>query len=272
MPIVETKVLGTRVHAISSLGLLMDQVQAPRDRAWLMTFVNPASVVTGKRAPHLHDLLARFDVIAPDGNGVVFAIWAEHRIRAERVSFDGTSLAPLIFRLACSAGWSMVLVGGRPGVAEKARQQIEREYPEAQIVGTFDGYTDRRILVSHVSSLSPDVVIAGMGVVHQEAFLVALSDAGWAGAGFTCGGFLDQLAQSGLNYYPEWIDRLQLRFAYRLAKEPSRLWRRYLLEYSEFGFLLGRSLVFRKKKAAKNAANIARIDKTDQGWNRTPWR
>lgn len=60
---------------------------------------------------------------------------------------------------------------------------------------------------------------------------------GWRGWGFTCGGFLDQLG-SGLYYYPQWVDQMNLRFAYRLLKEPRRLWRRYFFEYSRFAWLV----------------------------------
>jgi N-acetylglucosaminyldiphosphoundecaprenol N-acetyl-beta-D-mannosaminyltransferase len=51
--------------------------------------------------------------------------------------------------------------------------------------------------------------------------------------GFTCGGFLDQIIKYK-GAYPEWIDHYNLRFLYRLIKEPKRLWRRYLIEYQVF--------------------------------------
>jgi N-acetylglucosaminyldiphosphoundecaprenol N-acetyl-beta-D-mannosaminyltransferase len=72
-----------------------------------------------------------------------------------------------------------------------------------------------------------------MGAPLQERFLLQLADDGWHGIGFTCGGFLDQLID-GKNYYPAWADRLNIRFLYRLAKEPRRLWRRYLVDYQVF--------------------------------------
>ncbi|MNL72304.1 UDP-Gal:alpha-D-GlcNAc-diphosphoundecaprenol beta-1,4-galactosyltransferase [compost metagenome] len=67
----------------------------------------------------------------------------------------------------------------------------------------------------------------------QEAFMLALKKSEWSGLAVACGGYLDQLS-GGLQYYPKWIDRLNLRFLYRLAREPHRLWRRYILEYRVF--------------------------------------
>jgi len=96
-----------------------------------------------------------------------------------------------------------------------------------------------------VLEYNPDIVIAGMGGVKQEKFLLDLVARGWRGVGFTCGGYLDQLAKR-YHYYPRWVDRYNLRFAYRLWQEPSRLWRRYLLEYPLFLTWLGHDLLRRR--------------------------
>jgi N-acetylglucosaminyldiphosphoundecaprenol N-acetyl-beta-D-mannosaminyltransferase len=82
-----------------------------------------------------------------------------------------------------------------------------------------------------------------MGGIAQEDFLISLADQGWKGCGFTCGGYLDQL-DDGLRYYPGWVDRLNIRFAYRLFREPQRLWRRYLIDYREFCILYLKVVVF----------------------------
>jgi exopolysaccharide biosynthesis WecB/TagA/CpsF family protein len=81
-----------------------------------------------------------------------------------------------------------------------------------------------------------------MGTGKQELFLQGLANRGWHGIGITCGGYLDQLS-GGFNYYPAVVDRLNLRFAYRLIKEPRRLWRRYLLDYPRFVLWLCHDMV-----------------------------
>ena len=72
-----------------------------------------------------------------------------------------------------------------------------------------------------------------MGAPRQEQFLINLKNAGWTGIGFTCGGFFDQIVDR-VDYYPGWVDKMNLRFLYRLLKEPRRLWRRYLIDYQVF--------------------------------------
>ena len=183
-------------------------------------------------------MLNDFDIVAPDGVGLVLAMKLIHRQPALRISFDSTSLAPHVFRFAVKHRLAVVLCGGVPGVAATARDTITAAYPGIRIVGAFDGYRDQDEIIAEIGVLNPGIVIAGMGAIVQEKFLFRLVERGWIGLGFTCGGYLDQLSIKGTNYYPAWIDRYNLRWAYRLAMEPRRLWRRYLLEYPEFGLRL----------------------------------
>jgi N-acetylglucosaminyldiphosphoundecaprenol N-acetyl-beta-D-mannosaminyltransferase len=220
---------------------------APRFGAgvpFLTTFVNPAAVATSRRTRGFKALLAGFDLVLPDGIGMSAAVeWLEGRDVA-RVSFDSTSLAPPVLKIAEDRGLTVALVGGAPGIAERAAEQLRQAFPSLKITGALDGYGDRTAKLAAVRDLDPQIVICGMGGVAQEEFLRDLVDVGWRGCGFTCGGYLDQLG-NGLQYYPAWIDRTNLRFLYRLAKEPRRLWRRYLLDYPVFGGAVLREAVGR---------------------------
>ena len=82
---------------------------------------------------------------------------------------------------------------------------------------------------------NPDIVIVGMGTPLQEFFLRDLRELGWQGTGFTCGGYLHQ-SSNGIDYYPKLIDKLNLRWLYRIYDEP-KLFKRYTVDYSKFIFL-----------------------------------
>ena len=58
----------------------------------------------------------------------------------------------------------------------------------------------------------------------QEQFALDLKSRGYNGIVFTCGGFLHQSAND-INYYPEWINKYNLRAFYRIVKEKG-LWAR----------------------------------------------
>ena len=248
MRIVRTKTLGIRVDAIAdtqATSRLLDAF-SQSSRAALFTFVNPASLAVARRNPHYRRLLDEFDAVLPDGIGMCWAMRLLHGLPATRVSFDTTSLAPLVFGRACQHALSVALIGGRPGVVQRAADQLAKAFPGIEISAMFDGYGDHEAKIQQLKTLSPSIVVCGMGAGAQEHFLVSLAAAGWSGLGFTCGGYLDQLA-NGLHYYPGWVDATNLRWVYRLIREPRRLARRYIVDYTYFTAHLGRAMLSRRK-------------------------
>ncbi len=249
-----TEMVGVPVHALLTAApgqaaeAVLDLMDATAKDVVLVTFANPGVVPLARRSPPFRDALREFDFVLPDGIGMCFAIHWLHGLPAQRVSFDTTSLAPALFDRARSRNLRVVLVGGAAQVAETARARILEHFPGVRITGAFDGFGDMEAKAATVRELDPDIVICGMGSMKQEAFLLELKRQGWRGWGFTCGGYLDQLSE-GISYYPHWIDAANLRWAYRLAREPGRLWRRYLVDYSHFGLLVCAARVSKRRNA-----------------------
>ena len=242
-----TEAAGIPVHAVlaggrdTAAGVVLAFLRGASQRCILVTFANPSTAVLARRAGFRRSLLS-FDLVLPDGIGMCMAIRWLHGLPARRVSFDMTSFGPALFGYAAAESLSVVLVGGAPGVAARAGERIGEAYPGLRVAAAFDGFADQDETTRRIVALAPDIVICGMGGVRQEAFLLGACAAGWHGWGFTCGGFLDQL-HGGMTYYPGWVDRANLRWAYRLFREPRRLWRRYLLDYSRFGLMVCQALV-----------------------------
>lgn len=199
-----------------------------------VTFVNPAACMLARRHPHWTALLRQMDIVACDGSGMAAAA-RRAGLAQQRESFDATSLAGPVFQWAARKSVRVGLVGGRPGVASLASEYLQEAIPGLRMTKCFSGYGEsvQEALRYHAESQT-GLVVCGMGAPRQEQFLVDLVARGWTGIGFTCGGYFDQVRQGGEAYYPPWIDRLNLRFAYRLYREPRRLWRRYLLDYPVF--------------------------------------
>jgi exopolysaccharide biosynthesis WecB/TagA/CpsF family protein len=236
--------LGVPTDSVSKLSHVVDLVAASlaERNLLLVTFVNPSSRAVARRQAEYADQLSTFDAVLPDGSGMCTAMRWLHGRPALRVSFDTTSLAPEVLGLAERHGYTVALAGGVPGRAEAAGMRFKQVFPQLRLVGTFDGYSAVDGQVQAIAGLNPDIVICGMSPGRQEGLLLALARAGWKGCGFTCGGYFDQLG-AGFDYYPSWIDRTNLRWAYRLAKEPRRLWRRYVYTYPPFVLALCRALV-----------------------------
>ncbi len=203
-------------------------------QALVATFVNPHACWVMRQEGGYLDSLRAFDFVACDGIGMILACRLAGLPCIRREAFDLTSLARPVFDWARHNGTGVVLVGGVDGVAAQAAEVLATLFPGLEIPATFSGYGDGPERAKrYCLAKQPGLVVCGMGAPLQERFLLGLVDAGWRGAGFTCGGFLDQTASGG-EYFPAWIDRLNLRFLYRLAREPRRLWRRYLVQYQVF--------------------------------------
>ena len=186
----------------------------------IITFLNPVSYLEARRKI---ELFSEFDGIFADGSVLVAAIRLLYGQKVCRRSFDMTSVAPFIFSFAEQNGKSIYLVASHQEEVEKAVAIFKSQYPRLIFAGYRDGYfsseEDIKKEILHILNVNPDFLIVGMGILAQEKFLLAAKEAGFRGIGFTCGGFVHQTAKSELEYYPHWVDKLNLRFLYRMYKE-----------------------------------------------------
>jgi exopolysaccharide biosynthesis WecB/TagA/CpsF family protein len=215
------------------LELLKARVAPQRVADGLVTFLNPYSYLLMRRE---QQLLSQFDLVHYDGLALA-ALMKSIGVRCERVSFDATSLAPSVLADSAERGLGLYLIGGEPGIVETARDILLQQHSGLNVTGTRHGFfssqAERAQFIAELAALNPDVVVVGMGTPLQERFLVDLRAAGWRGCGYTCGGFFHQTAKRGAVYYPPLINRLNLRFLYRMWDEP-KLTRRYLIDYPKF--------------------------------------
>lgn len=203
-----------------------------KDDNHLTTFLNPYSYLLARKNIQLFE---EFNSICIDGIALVKVLKIFGLANVVRKSFDMTSLAPIVFNDAVQASKFIYFIGTKPGVIDQAIENIKLLYPELIITGYRDGYikaNEREKVLEDIKSQNPNIVVCGMGTPLQEQFLVDLRNTGWDGMGYTCGGFLHQIA-SNIQYYPTWTDKYHLRWAYRIYDEP-KLFKRYFWEYPKF--------------------------------------
>lgn len=215
-------------ESMKAMSLAMSQ-----RKAMMITFVNPHAYYLRAVDQGYANCLWHFDMVLADGIGVTKALRWISGETIDRQSFDGTSLFRPFFSYLNDTGRSVCIVGGRPNVAENAIAKMKTEYLNVKYLGSQDGFLPFDQLVGWVMAKQPDVLIIGMGAPIQEKLLLRLRQSGFQGIGITCGGFLDQYLDKA-EYYPQFVDRLNIRFLYRLIREPKRLARRYLIEYQSF--------------------------------------
>jgi exopolysaccharide biosynthesis WecB/TagA/CpsF family protein len=199
--------------------------------ARLCTFLNPYSywILRSRR----DDILDRFDVIGVDGMLLCAFLRWTGIAHVPRLSFDMTSIARDVFEMAQNSNRRVFLIGANAGEIEVAIRKIKLRYSKLHCAGFHHGYfseDERSSIFDQIISAGADIVVCGMGAPKQEEFLRSLTESGWAGQGYSCGGFIRQIATGDLEYYPKWIDKLNLRWAYRIWDEP-KLLKRYFIQY-----------------------------------------
>ncbi len=186
----------------------------------IYTFLNPVSYLS---ALEHKPLFGGFDGIFADGSILVAAIRLIYGKRVTRRSFDMTSLAPELLSYAETHNKSVYIVASRQEQVKKAVGIFKERYPKLSVAGYRNGYfvseKEQEEEARHIVDVNPDFLIVGMGALMQERFLLKVKDAGYRGIGFTCGGFIHQTANNEIDYYPAWVDRMNLRFLYRMFKE-----------------------------------------------------
>ena len=206
------KILSTEKYSVS---------QIFESKGKVYTFLNPVSYLT---ALDNKELFGQMDGIFADGGLLVKAIKMLYAKVVTRRSFDMTSMAPELFAYAVEHDKTIYIVASKQEQVEKAVEIFQERYPEVKFAGYRNGYFSSEVEMDkeakHITELNPDFLIVGMGALMQEKFLLKVKSVGYQGVGFTCGGFIHQTSRNEIDYYPAWVDKTNLRFVYRMWKEP----------------------------------------------------
>ena len=234
-PVPHHALLGTAVDAFtceSFLAYLADAVH--RGGQTVIANHNVNSLALHQRSAEFRRFYDRADAIFIDGMPVV----GMSRLLGQDVHADNRiGVLDWIWPFAALAeesGWHVVHVGGTDAVRHPAKAELRRRHPGLRLT-TINGYFDAgpgpgtQALLERVDALEPDVLLLGMGMPRQEHWALANLDALPQCPVITVGGIFGYLAGERPTP-PRWLGPLGLEWAYRLATEPTRLWRRYLVE------------------------------------------
>lgn len=214
--------------------LLYSAVFNKNSQARIVTFVNPHSYYLIDKFVDYKEILNKFDFVLCDGIGVSKLACNFFNMKVERYSFDDTSLAPRVFDFANNNKLRVGIVGSSNNTYIEFCKKLSDQYNNVCFIPISNGYKDQSEILEILNEQYYDIIVIGMGIPRQEKLAIEIKECNCkVGLVFTCGGFLDQKCLSD-KYYPYWINKLNIRFLYRIYKEPRRLWRRYLLEYRNF--------------------------------------
>jgi len=188
----------------------------------------------------LYSVINRGDLITPDGIGVIYASkilkrplkakCAGYELGLEMVKYSNESEARIFF------------LGGKPGVAEAARDKLLATYKNTKFVGTNDGYFKKEgeesdAVVKKINDSGADILYVCLGVPVQEKWILANRDKLTSvKLCLALGGSLDGYSGT-VRRAPKIFIKLGLEWFYRLICQPSRIGRMMKLPKFLFGVI-----------------------------------
>jgi N-acetylglucosaminyldiphosphoundecaprenol N-acetyl-beta-D-mannosaminyltransferase len=203
-----------------------------------------------RKNPEALLLVRHATLTVPDGMPLIWAGKLSGKPFVERVT--GSSLIFTLTAAAAEAGLSVYLLGGKPGVAEAAGENLANRYPGLKVVGADGpplGFNfspkDMATVSQSVMDATPNIVYVGLGFPKQEWVICELAPLLPSTWFIGCGAAIPFAAGSARRA-PEWMQRYGLEWAHRLASEPRRLFRRYIFQGLPYAAeLLARAVISR---------------------------
>lgn len=201
--------------------------------------------------------LNEFDVVAPDGQPVRWALNYFHRLNlTDRVY--GPELTQRICAAAAEEGIGIYLYGGHPDVLDKLCSKLRKLIPTLLIAGAesppFRALTEveDQAVVDRINNSGAGIVLIGLGAPKQEIF--AYEHRHRIKAVQLCVGAAFDFHAGVKKMAPAWMQRRGLEWVFRLTQEPGRLWKRYLVTNSHFVLLFMRDAILGRRIARRSAA------------------
>ncbi|MBC7170779.1 MAG: WecB/TagA/CpsF family glycosyltransferase [Polyangiaceae bacterium] len=242
-PLRHVDLLGMRLAHVRSEELLDHLFASLRHGVggWIVT-ANLDILRRHELEPAAREAYEGADLRVADGMPLLWASALSGDPLPERVA--GSTLTSELAARAAEEGRTLFLLGGAEGAALRARRVLEARHPSLRIVGhaapvvslppTFEELAELEALVRESS---PDICLVAFGSPKQEYVCRHLRTAfprTWLmGVGVTLSFLAGDTPRA-----PEWMQRTGLEWLHRMAQDPERLVRRYLVDDLPFAFRL----------------------------------
>lgn len=246
-PFPRVNVLGVGVHAINmqqAVDFLLESAQSHRKGYVCVTGVH--GIMEAQKNCRFRCTLNESLLTTPDGMPTVWVGKIAGHSDMDRVF--GPDLMMNLCRESVPRGLKHFLYGGAPGVAEELKRNLEAQCPGLQTVGTYTppfrplSIEEHFDLVRTVNAAKPDIIWVGLSTPKQERFMAEYISKFDCSLMLGVGAAFD-LHTGRMTDSPRWVKQAGLQWAHRLAQDPRRLWKRYLVNNPKFLFAISAQLL-----------------------------
>ena len=150
----------------------------------------------------------------------------------------GPSLMGEIFKISAEKGYRHYFYGSTEETLELLYKKLNENYPGIQIAGMYSPpfrpmtEEEDKAMVERINEVNPDFVWVGLGAPKQEKWM-AEHHGKVNGLMLGVGAGFDYYAEN-IKRAPEWMQKSNLEWLYRLMQDPKRLFKRYLVTNTKF--------------------------------------
>lgn len=194
--------------------------------------INPEYVVKAQDSKQLMRVIAKMDLVVPDGIGIILAAKMKKLGRLERIR--GGDLVEELAKLCAKKGYKIGLVGGEREIAAKALKALKKKFP------SLLGFADSEPRVKRIEKEKPQILLTALsfkGPIWIDQLLTKLKRKKISLVALEVGGAFNYLAGKAKRP-PKIIQKMGLEWLWRLFWEPWRIKRQMSL--LKFLFLLFR--------------------------------
>jgi N-acetylglucosaminyldiphosphoundecaprenol N-acetyl-beta-D-mannosaminyltransferase len=235
----DCSIAGIRIHNLTEHETIEKISELLADGgAHYMAVVNAAKIVAATQDKELLRILQHADIVTADGMSVVWASRFLGKPLKERVT--GIDTFARLVEYAAEHNVSVYFFGAQEESVRKIVEEFLSRYPKLRIAGYRNGYftaAENEVIVSEIKRSGAGLLFVAMGSPAQERWIAANLKVTGVKFALGVGGSFDHLS-GRVRRAPLWMQRMGLEWLHRLALEPRRLWRRYLLGNSRFIYLI----------------------------------
>lgn len=192
-------------------------------KAYYVVTPNPEIVMLAREDEGMLSAARDAELVIADGIGVIYGAKILGTPMKERI--PGIDFTTALMEKMEQEGRSVFLFGSKPGVADKAAENLAKRFPGLRFVGTSDGYfKDDEPIIAKINEAKPDLMLVCLGAPKQEKWMQANASLLDVGIMIGAGGSLDVFA-GVVERAPETWQKMGLEWLYRLLKEPRRIGR-----------------------------------------------
>ena len=217
---------------IESLHAIINNVIKTAEKA-IVANVNVHAMNISVEQPWFRQFLNDSEYVFCDGHGVMLGARLVGEKLPEKITY--AQWFPLFCDFCEQNGFSLYLLGGETGIAEKAAEKLQKRCPMLKVVGCHDGFFDKntsapenQAIIDEINICKPNVLLTSFGMPVQERWLSENWSKIDANIALTGGAALDYMAGKSKRP-PKWMTETGFEWLGRMVYEPKRLWRRYVI-------------------------------------------